>query len=100
MSAKHRSKFAAMSPVLVTAAGSLKNCSCGYKIIEFEVRMSNAMYTGHLSNIFYPLRKEVMLKIPIYPLQKFGVSRGILVSIAHSRSCFQEEGIGYSFNIE
>jgi hypothetical protein len=30
ISAKHRSKFAALSPVIVTAGGWLKNCSGGY----------------------------------------------------------------------
>jgi hypothetical protein len=31
MSAKHRSKFAALSPVMVAAAVLLKNCSGDYK---------------------------------------------------------------------
>jgi hypothetical protein len=31
MTAKHRSKFSALSSVMVTAAGWLKNCLGGYK---------------------------------------------------------------------
>jgi hypothetical protein len=31
LSAEHRPKFAALSPVMVIPAGELKNCSGGYK---------------------------------------------------------------------
>ena len=34
LSAEHGPKFAAQSPVMVTAAGQLKNCSGGYKAIS------------------------------------------------------------------
>jgi hypothetical protein len=34
--AEHGPKFAALSPVMVTAARWLKNCSCGYKKTKNE----------------------------------------------------------------
>jgi hypothetical protein len=38
LSAEHRPKFAALSPVKVTTARLLKNCSCGYKQINKQTR--------------------------------------------------------------
>jgi hypothetical protein len=38
-SAKHRSKFAALSPIMVTAARLLKNCSCGSKQSNKQIKV-------------------------------------------------------------
>ena len=46
MSANHRSKFAALSPVMVTAAaGYLKNCSGGYKQTN---KQTNYEFINHM----------------------------------------------------
>jgi hypothetical protein len=47
MSAKHSSKYAALSPVMVTAAGQLKDSSGGYK----QTNKQKLLYV--LLNIFF-----------------------------------------------
>jgi hypothetical protein len=67
MGAKHRSKFAALSPVMVTAAGKLKNCSGGYK-----KKPITSIFDGELLNIDYILQTHKALLLHWLPICRTG----------------------------